>query len=44
MAGAGVALSLGDVKLFYGYGLSPYYVEFFAGALAYRVHDKTSSF
>jgi exopolysaccharide production protein ExoZ len=44
IAGAGVALSLADVKLFFGYGLSPYYVEFFAGALAYRVHDKTSSF
>jgi hypothetical protein len=40
----GVALSLGGAELFYGYGLSPYYVEFFAGALAYRVYDKTSSF
>ena len=44
IAGIGVALSLGGAKLFYGYGLSPYYVEFFAGALAYRVYHKTSSF
>ena len=44
IAGVGVALSLGGANLLYGYGLSPYYVEFFAGALAYRVQHKTSSF
>jgi exopolysaccharide production protein ExoZ len=38
------ALSLGNIKLLYGYGLSPYYVEFFAGALAYRLHSRISSF
>jgi peptidoglycan/LPS O-acetylase OafA/YrhL len=44
IAGVGVALSFGGVTILDGYGLSPFYAEFFAGALAYRVHHKTSSF
>jgi exopolysaccharide production protein ExoZ len=44
VAVVGVILFIGDIKLLYGYGLSPYYVEFFAGALAYRLYYKTSSF
>ena len=44
IAGVSIALSLGGITLFYGYGLSPFYVEFFAGALAYRIHGKTSCF
>lgn len=44
LAVVSVALSVGGIALIYGYGLSPFYVEFFAGALAYRVHHKTSPF
>jgi peptidoglycan/LPS O-acetylase OafA/YrhL len=44
IAGVGVALSFSNIRLLYGYALSPFYVEFFAGALAYRLHSKTSSF
>jgi exopolysaccharide production protein ExoZ len=42
-AGVGVLLCLDGANPFYGYGLSPYYVEFFAGALAYRIYERTSS-
>jgi peptidoglycan/LPS O-acetylase OafA/YrhL len=42
VAAVAVALSFDGIIVLYGYGLSPFYVEFFAGALAYRVHHKTS--
>lgn len=42
IAALSIALYAADVKLVYGYGLSPYYMEFFAGALAFRIYRRTS--
>ena len=41
-AAAGIVLCLVGTDVFYGYWLSPFYVEFFLGALVYRIYDRIS--
>ena len=39
-----IVLAVLDISIFYGYGFSPYYIEFFFGAMAYRFSNRVTAY